>query len=156
MATAFGKIDTFINAIPFFSPTNTNKTSKTRIIFFKYNYSRKKPLLCVQFRRLPKGLLGLDGDGQGRAFLLVLRAMEGGANAVYGGRGGAARKLHISKRRTQRQNVKQTTINQSINQSQTWLSVSPPRWEVSVHSSSQHRHPIGQSLTVCHTHQTTH
>lgn len=85
MATAFGNIDAFINAKFFVSLTNTNKTSKTKIIFFKYNYSRIKPLLCVQFRRLPKGLLGLDGDGQGRAFLLVLRAMEGGASAVYGG-----------------------------------------------------------------------
>lgn len=136
MATAFGKIDTFINAIPFFSPTNTNKTSKTRIIFFKYNYSRKKPLLCVQFRRLPKGLLGLDGDGQGRAFLLVLRAMEGGANAVYGGRGGAARKLHISKRRTQRQNVKQTTINQSINHRHGCQCHHPGGRSVSIHQAN--------------------
>lgn len=53
----------------------------------------KKPLLCVQFRRLPKGLLGLDGDGQGRAFLLVLRAMEGGASAVCGGEGAGSQKV---------------------------------------------------------------
>lgn len=80
MATALGKIDTFINAILFFFHQLIQiKRAKHN----KYNYSGKKPLLCVQFRRLPKGLLGLDGDGQGRAFLLVLRAMEGGASAVY-------------------------------------------------------------------------
>lgn len=66
------------------------------------------------FGHLPEGLLGLDGDRHGRALLLVLRAMEGGASAVYGRDRGGSQKVTHWKEEDAATTCKPDNRNQSI------------------------------------------